>query len=136
MKNLFFLMFVFFTCQVWSQVKTGVYKSEISMEFQWDEGVQIGSSNIYNDSLLLHITQTGFRVYKKEGDTGNSYPLIYIGQDSEGFNIYAVPFGDRFEMKEDDIAVLFYNFDDTTGWYQSSIEYRSLSFLYEDPILE
>ena len=134
MKKLFCLIFILFAYQGWSQIKTGVYKSELIIDFEWNEGVEVGS-HIYNDSLLLHITENGFRVYKKEGDTGNSYPMIYIGQDSEEFHIYAVPFGDRLEIN-DNIAVLFSDFDNETGWYQSSREYRSLSFLYEKPQLK
>ena len=135
MKNLFCLMFIVFTYQAWSQVKTGVYKSEMILEYQWEDGVQVGDTYQYRDPLLLHITENGYRVFKKEGDTGNSFPLIYIGQDADEYHVYAVPFGDRFEIN-DSMAVLFYNFDDTTGWYQSSIEYRSLRFLYEKPLLE
>ena len=134
MKKLCCLIFILFICQSYSQVKTGVYQSELLINFEWSEGVEIGS-HIYNEPLLLHITDNGFRVYKKEGDTGSSYPMIYIGQDSEGFHVYAVPFGDRLEIN-DDIAIFFSNFDNDTGWYQSSSEYRSLEFLYEKPKLE
>jgi hypothetical protein len=135
MKKAIFLVIISLSLQGFSQVKTGVYQSNVSLDFEWNEGVQVGDGNVYNKPLLLHITNTGFRVYKKPNDTGNSYPIIYIGKDDEGFHIYAVPFGDRFEI-DGETAVLFYNFDSSTGWYQNSIEYRDLEYISNVPIFD
>lgn len=136
MKKAIFLVIISLALQGFSQVKTGVYKSDVSINFEWDKGIQMGDPYIYDKPLLLHITTTGLRVYKKHSDTGRSYSMIYMGEDEDGYHIYAVPFGDRFEINSDDTAVLFYNFDNETGWYQNSIEYRDLEYISNVPILD
>ena len=134
MKKAVFMVIISLALQGFSQVKSGVYETKKTLDFEWVEGKQVGETYVYGKSLLLHITETGFRVYKKHTDTGKSFPFIYIGITSEGYYAYAVPFGDRFEMK-DDLAVLFYNFNNETGWYQNSTEYRDLEYLRKHPDL-
>ena len=136
MKKTIFLVIISLALQGFSQIKTGVYSSEMSINFEWAEGIQQGDSYVYNEPLLLHVTDNGLRVYKKHGDTGQSYSMIYMGKDSDDYYTYAVPFGDRFEIKNGDMAVLFYNFDNETGWYQNSIEYRGLEYISNVPILD
>jgi|TARA_R100000084_G_C4647655_1_gene147731 hypothetical protein len=135
MKKAIFLVIVSLALQGFSQVESGVYKAVEVLNFEWDNGIQVGDpySSDYQD--LIHITDNGFRAYKKHLDTGNSYPMIYIGLDKEGYHTYAVPFGDRFEMK-DDFAVFFYNFNNETGWYMNSTEWRGLEYISNVPILD
>ena len=64
-----------------------------------------------------------------------SYPLVFIGKSSDGYYTYAVPFGDKFEIKND-VAVLFYDFNNDTGWYDSSTEWRGLEYVSNMPILD
>ena len=68
-------------------------------------------------------------------ETGMSYPLIYMGKSSDGYYKYAVPFGDKLEINGD-VAVLFYDFNNTTGWYYSSREWRGLEYISNTPILD
>ena len=77
MKNLFCLMFIVFTYQAWSQVKTGVYKSEMILEYQWEDGVQVGDTYQYRDPLLLHITQT-IQKFKELSYMNNNQNLLLI----------------------------------------------------------
>jgi len=35
-----------------------------------------------------------------------------------------------------DMAVLFYNFNNETGWYKSSTEWRGLEYISNVPILD
>jgi len=134
MKKTIFLAIILLTLQGFSQITSGVYKSNETLDFTWSEGEQVGDAYVSENAGLLHITTNGFRVYKKHSDTGNSYPLIYMGLDSDGFHIYAAPPGDRFEVKND-FAVLFYNFNNDTGWYEGSIEWRGLEYICDSPIL-
>tara|TARA_R100001443_G_scaffold93251_1_gene99819 strand:+ start:432 stop:848 length:417 start_codon:yes stop_codon:yes gene_type:complete len=135
MKKAIFLVIVSLTLQGFSQVKSGVYKAVEVLNFEWDNGIQVGDPYYSEYQDFIHITDNGFRAYKKRLDTGNSYPMIYIGLDKEGYHTYAVPFGDRFEIKGD-FAVFFYNFDNETGWYMNSIEWRGLEYISNVPILD
>tara|TARA_R100001594_G_scaffold112134_1_gene147005 strand:- start:376 stop:798 length:423 start_codon:yes stop_codon:yes gene_type:complete len=134
MKKAIFLVIIFLALQGFSQVESGVYSVKETIDFEWDNGKET-SSYIYNKGSLMHITECGFRIYKKHSDTGASFPLVYIGLDSDGYYCYAVPFGDRFEINKD-IAVLFYNFNNETGWYESSTEWRGLEYISNVPILD
>ena len=135
MKKAIFLVIVSLTLQGFSQVESGVYKVQETYRFIFEEGVEIENTFGSTKPMFLHISNNGFRVYTKNTDTGNSYPLIYIGTMDDGFESYAVPFGDRFEMK-DDFAVLFQGFDNSTGWYTESIEWRGLEYVSNVPILD
>ena len=135
MKKAIFLVIVSLTLQGFSQVESGVYKVQETYRFIFEEGVEIENTFASTKPMFLHISNNGFRVYTKNTDTGNSYPLIYIGTMDDGFESYAVPFGDRFEMK-DDFAVLFQGFDNSTGWYTESIEWRGLEYISNVPILD
>ena len=134
MKKAFFFVFILLSFQGFAQVKTGVYSVNETVDFEWSNGEQVGdyTSNSVN---LIHITDWGFRIYKQSNDTGNSFSSIYIGVDSHGYHCYAVPFGDRLEVGED-LAVLFYNFNNKTGWYENSTEWRGLEYISNVPILD
>lgn len=134
MKKAFFFVFILLSFQGFTQVKTGVYSVNETVNFEWSEGEEI-NSYISEGSRLMHITDWGFRIYRKHKDTGNSFPAIYIGLDSDGYHCYAVPFGDRLEVSGD-MAVLFYNFNNETGWYESSTEWRGLEYISNVPILD
>ena len=137
MKKAIFLVIISLTLQGFSQVRSGVYKGTERVEFMWKNGEQDGDTYYSESSFLLHITNNGFRAYKKPLDTGNSWPIIYIGKDRDGYETYAVPFGDRLEWSpERDVAILFYDFDNETGWYQKSIEWHGLEYISNVPILE
>tara|TARA_R100000808_G_scaffold24739_1_gene57958 strand:- start:405 stop:821 length:417 start_codon:yes stop_codon:yes gene_type:complete len=135
MKKVIFLVIISLALQGFSQVKSGVYKINETLDFTWKNGEQVGDAYLSNEPFLMHIADNGFRIYRKHADTGNSYPMVYMGLDPDGYHIYAVPFGDRFEMK-DDIAVFFFNFNNDTGWYESSTEWRGLEYVSKVPILE
>ena len=135
MKKLIFLAIISLALQGFSQVKSGVYKVTESFDYEWNNGVQDGDVYVYSEPMFIHITETGFRVYMKHGDTGYSYPLVYIGKDPDGYETYAVPFGDKFEVNGN-VAVLFYNFNNDTGWYENSTEWRGLEYVSNIPILD
>lgn len=135
MKKAIFIVIISLALQGFSQIKSGVYETKQTIDFEWVDGEQVGEAYEYSKVILLHITETGFRVYKKHTDTGKSFPFIYMGITPDEWHVYAVPFGDRFEMK-DDLAVLFHDFDDDTGWYRSTTEWRDLEYISSMPILD
>ena len=110
MKKMIFLVILSLSLQGFSQVKSGVYRISEALNFEWDNGNPDGDVYSYDGPMFIHITETGFRVYLKRGDVGMSYPLVFIGKSSDGYYTYAVPFGDKFEIKND-VAVLFYDFN-------------------------
>tara|TARA_R100000655_G_scaffold94544_1_gene136028 strand:+ start:330 stop:749 length:420 start_codon:yes stop_codon:yes gene_type:complete len=135
MKKMIFLAILFLSLQGISQIGTGVYQSSESIDYEWSNGEQTGDVYIYSEPMFIHISETGFRVYMNQWETGMSYPFIYMGKSSDGYYVYAVPFGDKLEINED-VAVLFYNFNNTTGWYDSSREWRGLEYISNTPILD
>jgi hypothetical protein len=135
MKKAIFMVIISLSLQGFSQFDSGVYKISRTLKFTWENGEQKPGAQEYENSLYLHIASNGYRVYKDNGDVGDSYSTIYVGLDEDGYHIYAVPNGDRFEIT-DDMGVLFYNFDYNTGWYRNSIEYRGLDYIHNVPILQ
>ena len=135
MKKTFFLVIILLSFQGFSQVQSGVYSVGETVSYEWDEGLPIGDGYEYSQKFLIHITNNGFRIYQKPNDTGTSFSLIYIGTTKDNYYVYAVPPGDRFEIG-DNLAVHFYNFDNETGWYQSSTEWRDLEYISNVPILD
>lgn len=135
MKRAVFMVILSLALQGFSQIKSGVYHTDQSYKYSFIDGKQDGGPYFRNGDIYIHITDNGFRIYKQEGDTGNSYPLVYMNKDNEGYQVYAVPPGGRLEFK-DDFMVMFYNFDDDTGWYQNSTEWHKLKYIRKGPELE
>ena len=134
MKRAIFLVIIFLSFQGFSQVESGVYITNEVYDFVFLDGEQVGPPNHNYGDTYIHVLENGFRIYKKEGDTGESYPLVYMGMDNFGYQIYAVPFGNRLEFK-DNFMVLFYQFNNNSGWYERSSEYHNLKYLRKEPIL-
>ena len=135
MKKTIFLVIISLTLQGFSQIKSGVYFTKEVLDFKFIDGQQDGKAMTNPDETYVHITEAGFRIYGQKGDTGESFSLIYMGLDNDGYHVYAVPDGDRLEYS-DGFLVLFYNFDNDTGWYRNSTEFHDLVYVGDKPDLK
>ena len=135
MQKEIFMVILSLSFQGFSQIKSGVYLTQEIYDFVFIDGEQLGNPKQSSKDTYLHITDNGFRIYTQEGDTGESYSLVFMGVDNTGYNIYAVPLGNRLEFK-DDFMVMFHNFDNETGWYGNSTEWHKLKYVRKEPKLE
>ena len=135
MKKTIFLAIIFLTLQGFSQsFKNGVYKVNKVVEFTWNEEHTEVEPYEYEREYLFQITDSGFRWYYQSDDTGESYSIMYIGVMKDGYDSFAVNPSSRLEIK-DELAVLYFDFNGQTGWFESSIEFRDLEYLSKKPIL-
>ena len=134
MKKAIFLVIISLALQGFSQIRSGVYFTNDVLDFKFVDGEQDGKAMVCSKDTYIHITETGFRLYGQKGDTGESFSLVYMGLDSDGYEVYAVPDGARLEYK-DGFLVLFYNFDNDTGWYKNSTEFHDIVYLNNSPNL-
>ena len=91
MKKTIFLVIISLTLQGFSQIKSGVYFTKEALDFKFKDGEQDGEVIINPSETYIHITKTGFRLYGQKGDTGESFSLIYMGLDNDGYDVYAIP---------------------------------------------
>ena len=125
MKKLFFLILLTFSFQVFSQIEPGIYTSNETWSFKWDEnGYEDGGKLMDKEPFFIEFNDYGFRIYMKEGNVGKMYPAMYV-KNMDGWEVYSVYPDERLEYKDGHI-LWFFNFNDDTGYYMNSTEFKNV----------
>ena len=125
MKNTIFLMLLALSFQGFAQIDSGVYTSNETWTFEWeDEGYEDNGGLIDEDPFFIEFSDYGLRLYMKEGDVGEMFPAMYV-KNMDGWEIYCIHPDERLEYKDGHI-VWFYNFNDETGYYKNSTEFKNV----------
>ena len=134
MKKVILFVITALALQGFSQVENGVYTSKSMYEYEFESGKMISGGLTVEDNTFIHFSDCGFRVYVGSKDAGNTFPSIYIGETADGFEMYGVYPDDRAEFKDDNLYI-FFNFNETTGYYDSSTEFHDLKYIGRVPDL-
>jgi len=125
MKKLFFLILLTFSFQVFSQIEPGIYTSNETWSFKWDEnGYEDDGKLMDKEPFFIEFNDCGLRLYVKEGDVGEMFPAMYI-KNMDGWEVYCIHPDERLEYKDGHI-MWFFNFNDETGYYTNSTEFKNV----------
>ena len=116
------------------QLENGVYVSNTYCQFYWDDGHIVDSGSLTKEDTYIHVTDYGFRIFQGPAQTGETYPSIYMGLDSDGFDIWGTYPDDRIEFRNNTL-ILLYEFDVEQGYYTKSMEMRNMEYLSDTPNL-
>ena len=134
-ENLVFILFLFITQFLFSQIKSGVYECPKMYKFTFEDGKYLDGGLVVDENTYIHIAEYGMRIYVGEDDAGNTYPYVYMGKDSEGWETYGVFADDKIEYK-DGKMVFYYDFDKDSGYYTHSTEFIGMEYSRRKPNLE
>ena len=125
MKNAIFLMLITLSFQGLAQISSGVYTSNETWSFEWDkEGYEVDGTLMDEEPFFIDFSDHGFRIYLEEGDVGDMYPLMYV-TERDGWEVYSVYPDEKMKYK-DGHMVWFYNFNNETGYYKYSTEFKNI----------
>jgi hypothetical protein len=125
MKNTIFLMLLALSLQGFAQIKSGVYTSDETWVFKWDDqGYEDDGILMDEEPFFIEFNDYGFRLYMQEGDVGEMFPAMYV-KSMDGWDIYCVHPDERMEYK-DGHMVWFYDFNSSTGYYNNSTEFKNM----------
>ena len=128
MRKTVFFVIIILTLQGFSQVEKGVYTSKAMYEYEFNNGEQIGGGLSLKENTYIHFGECGFRVYVGSKDAGNTFPSVYVGKTEDGYEMYGLYPDDRAEYKDNNLYI-FYNFNDDSGYYDSSTEFHGLEYI-------
>lgn len=132
MKKAIFILLVALTFQGSAQVKEGYYKSTHSVYIDYNSNGEIIDERTYVDTTLLHITNHGFRVLYEIHNWGVFYPWMFIKQAEDRNYLYTVYEEDACKINiEKGFFLYYYDFNDTTGFYNKGLNYINLKYLHE-----
>ena len=132
MKKTIFILLAALTFQGSAQVKEGYYKSTRSVYMDYNSNGEVIDERIYMDTTLLHITNNGFRVLYEIHNWGVFYPWIFIKQAEDRNYLYTVYEENACKINiEKGFFLYYYNFNDTTGFYNKGLNYINLKYIHE-----
>ena len=132
MRKAIFILLVTLTFQGSAQVKEGYYKSTHSVYLDYDSVGNVIESRTYEDATLLHIKNNGFRVLYEIHNWGVFYPWMFIKQAHDGNYLYTVYEEDACKINiEKGYFLYYYDFNDTTGFYNKGLNYINLKYIHE-----
>ena len=134
MKKIIFIMLITLSFQGIAQIESGVYTSNEFYKYNFENGEVISGGLIDDNTTYIHIEENAFRIYSQESDAGTTHHCVYIGETKDGYEMYGVSKGDRMEYK-DGLFLLFYDFNNETLYYDSSIELHNLKYKSRKPNL-
>lgn len=135
MKKMIFIMLVALSFQGVAQIENGVYTSSEFYKYSFDSGQVVSGGFVSDEITYIHIEDNAFRLYSQEWDAGTTHHCVYIGKTKDGFEMYGVSKGDRMEYK-DGLFLLFYDFNNETLYYDSSLEFHNLKYKERKPNLK
>ena len=125
MKNTIFLMLLALSLQGFAQMDPGVYTSNETWYVNWtDEGLENHGDLVDEEPFFIEVRDHGFRIYNKEGDSGSMYSAMYV-KNMDGWEVYSVYPDERMEYKDGHL-IWFYNFNNSTGYYERSTEFKNI----------
>jgi len=118
-------MLLALSLQGFAQIKSGVYTSDETWVFKWDDqGYEDDGILMDEEPFFIEFNDYGFRLYMEEGDVGEMFPAMYV-KSMDGWDIYCVHPDERMEYK-DGHMVWFYDFNSSTGYYNNSTEFKNM----------
>jgi len=118
-------MLLALSLQGFAQIKSGVYTSNETWSFKWDEdGYEESGTLMDEDPFFIEFNKYGFRLYMEEGDVGTMYPAMFV-KNEDDWDIYCVYPDERMEYKDGHL-VWFYDFNSSTGYYNNSTEFKNI----------
>tara|TARA_R100001594_G_scaffold32965_2_gene61209 strand:- start:631 stop:1050 length:420 start_codon:yes stop_codon:yes gene_type:complete len=136
MRKAIFLVIISLALQGFSQdLNNGIYLSNECNIYTWEDGKIVKGTKMDDGQTYIHVTDLGFRVFMGPGQTGETFPSIYMGKDSDGYDIWGTYPDDRTEYRNNTL-IMFYNFDVEQGYYTKSMELSGMNYLRENPNLE
>ena len=136
MRKAIFLVIISLALQGFSQDLTnGIYSSDECNVYTWKDGEITEGVSLDDDVTYIHVTDLGFRIFMGPGQTGETFPSIYMGKDVDGYEVWGTYPDDRTEYRNNTL-IMFYNFDREQGYYTKSMEFTGMEYLRNNPDLQ